>query len=318
MNQRAIDEALGKAWDELEEESNESTEETNEESDDSTEEDIEESTEESDDSTEEESGGEEEETLIEAPQHWSQEDRDQFNQLDNTGRELLLNRYKSMEADYTRKTQDIAEIRNAIPEDLKQQIRLQGKTEGQYIRGLAAADQYLNKNPLEGIKWLMSNYGVSPEQLGMEDDDPSISALRQEITELKQQLQTRDQQTQSQALNQTIQGFAQEIDDNGNLKHPHFEKLQTEMAVILNAGKAQTLEDAYEQALWLDPQTRQTLLSEQNKKAEQEAEKRRKEKAKKAKKAKTPSSGTSTATEKEPSGDLRDELTKLYDQQVGE
>ena len=48
---------------------------------------------------------------IEAPAHWSNDFKDSFNALPTDAQEVFLQRYKDMEGDYTRKTQEVADIR---------------------------------------------------------------------------------------------------------------------------------------------------------------------------------------------------------------
>lgn len=286
----------------------------------------EESTDSEDESgTQDEQPEEEEESVtptVEAPSDWPKDWQEKFATLESDDhRQLLIDQYKSFQADYTRKTQDIADLKKAIPEDVKQSLDLRGISEGQYLKSLSAADQYLSKNPVEGIQWLMKSYGVNPEQIaGTSEDeysDPEVSRLKQEIRELKQtqQQQTQQQQQASeQDLNQRIQSFATETDEKGHLKHPDFEKLKPAMGGLLQSGYAQTLEDAYEQARWADPEVREKLLAEQQRQASQESEKQRKEKAAKAKQASTPASTGTTGGEKEQPADLRSELEKQFDQ----
>lgn len=273
---------------------------------------------------EEEAGAEDSESAeptVEPPQDWPQEWADRFRQIPtDEGRNILLDAYKNQQADYTRKTQEIAEIRKAIPDETREQLSLNGMTEGQYVRQLAAADKYLREKPAEAIKWLANNYGVELGNLdeGDEYTDPHVSQLQQKIQSLEQRLQQRDQQeqqSQQQQLNSQIQEFASATDEQGQPKHPDFEKLKPAMAGLLQTGYAQTLEDAYEQAAWADPDVRQRRLEAQQRQVEEKTTQQRKKKASKAKQAHTPASSGSEAEPKEEAGDLRSELEKHFDEQ---
>lgn len=329
-----IDQALNAAWDatlgteestEVEEtaETANTSEEAGGESDASQEEATEaESTEEAEAETQEEEtaeGDEPAKPTVEAPSDWPEDWQSKFATLESDeGRQLLIDQYKSFQADYTRKTQEIAEVRKAI-EPMKEQLDLRGISEGQYVRQLAAADKYLSEKPVEAMQHLMQNYGVSAEQLtGQSDEysDPEVSKLQQEVNSLKQQLQQQTQQQQQASedqVNQQVTQFATETDEKGHLKHPDFDHLKPAMAGLIQSGHAKDLHDAYEQAKWADPQIREKLLAEQQRQASQETEKQRKEKATKAKKASTPASTGTTGEAREEPKDLRTELESQFD-----
>lgn len=261
---------------------------------------------------------------VEPPQDWPKDWTEKFAKLpDDESRQLLIDQYKSFQADYTRKTQDLAEVRKAI-DPIRDQLALNGMSEGQYIRQLTAADKYIAQNPVEGITWLMQNYGISVDQLrgGGEADsdewaDPEVSQLKQQVNQLQNQLQQQDQQTQysQQAqLQQHIQQFASETDESGQPKRPHFEEVKQDMAGLLTAGMAQSLDEAYDQAVWARSDLREKMLEQQRQASAQEAEKQRKQKVQRAKQASTPASSGATAEAKEPARDLRSELEKAFDE----
>ena len=50
-------------------------------------------------------------TPVSAPENWNEDDRIMFDSLPNEAKDRLLKREKEMTADYTRKTQDLAEQR---------------------------------------------------------------------------------------------------------------------------------------------------------------------------------------------------------------
>lgn len=275
---------------------------------------------------EDDSEGEEEpaQPTVQPPEDWPEDWRQKFETLESDdARQLLVDQYKSFQADYTRKTQDIAEVKKAL-EPISDELSMRGMSEGQYVRQLTAMDRYLTQNPVDGLQKIMQHYGVSPDQIagsGEEEDfsDPEVSQLKQQVNELKQQLQQRDQEQQQasqQQIQQQVQEFANEKDEEGNLKRPYFEQLKPAMGGLLQSGHATSLEDAYEQAKWADPKVREELLKEQQRQASQQTEKQRKQKAQKAKKARTPSSSAPTGGEQEQPKDLRSELDEQLSQQL--
>ena len=57
---------------------------------------------------------ESEDTPVSAPENWNEDDRKMFDSLPNEAQDRLLKREKEMTADYTRKTQDLAEQRKEL------------------------------------------------------------------------------------------------------------------------------------------------------------------------------------------------------------
>lgn len=129
--------------------------------------------------------------------------------------------------------------------------------------------------------------------------DPQLQAIQQELATLKNERQ-RDltsREQQEQAVTQSeIDTFA------SNPEHVHFETVKAYMASLLKSGLTkggsykEHLKDAYDQAVWMRPDIRSTLLEQQT--AEKEAKRvaDAKEKAEKARKASVSISGSPGAT----------------------
>ncbi|PXX41090.1 MULTISPECIES: hypothetical protein [Burkholderia] len=108
--------------------------------------------------------------------------------------------------------------------------------------------------------------------------DPRLHQLQQQVGQLTQQITNTQQQAQmaeNSAIESDIAAFAADPD------HEHFGILQQDMALLLQNGRAKTLEDAYDMALRQNPQTYQIWLAQQ----QQEWDAQRKAKVAKAKQA---------------------------------
>lgn len=108
--------------------------------------------------------------------------------------------------------------------------------------------------------------------------DPRLQALQTQVANLTNQLNTTRQQAQNvehSAIDSEIAAFAADPD------HEHFGILQQDMAVLLQAGRAKDLEEAYEMAMRQNPQTYQIWLAQQ----QQEWDAQRKAQVAKAKAA---------------------------------
>ena len=269
-----------------------------------------------------------------APKHWSDEDRKVFEALDAGAQEFLLRRHREMEADYTKKTTEVAEQRKAI-EPLEQVLApyrsawsTHGVSDAQAMQRLLQAQASLATNPVQTLQYLAQTYNVDLSQLTPADTqsdytDPEVKALRDEINQLRTHLTQRDTEqsnVQQQTLQQQIDSFANEADTDGNVLHPHFATVQNRMAALINAerqlGNTLTLKDAYDQAVQLDPTVRVHAESAARKLQEQELEKQaaaRAAKARRAAKTNVRSTGAGGTKPKQPT-DILSGLKEAADQ----
>lgn len=154
----------------------------------------------------------------------------------------------------------------------------------QPIGELVKLDKFANTDPVGFIKWFAQSKGIPLDGTGVQDmqSNPVLSALQNEVQQLRGfvqgEQQTRQQQAHNEAL-QAIEAFAASPDA------VHFEDLRPQIAQLLASGVATDLKSAHEMALWSRPDLRQSLISQQiaaeQEKAKQEA-KQRSESAKKA------------------------------------
>lgn len=108
--------------------------------------------------------------------------------------------------------------------------------------------------------------------------DPNISALQNQVHQMHAYLQNQSRAQEAsaqQSVMTDIQRFA------ADPKHEHFEKIRIDMGALLQAGRANNLDEAYDLAIWANPDTRTLMLS----KLEDERRSDAKRKADEAKKA---------------------------------
>ena len=112
--------------------------------------------------------------------------------------------------------------------------------------------------------------------------NPALQSIQQELAALKGQMQ-RDvelkKQQEDEALQSQIDAFSSDPE------HIHFETVRADMAALLKGGVAKDLKDAYDRAVYANPQTRSTLLQQQVLSAEEQRVADKKAKAEAAKKA---------------------------------
>lgn len=115
---------------------------------------------------------------------------------------------------------------------------------------------------------LAQQYGVNLEQIQNPPQyDPQTQYLMQQLNELRQtqaQWHNSIQQQEQTRANQELAQFSQA----GNA---HFDAVRGDMADLLETGKATSLQDAYEKAVWMNPDIRQSLIEQQRSEAQKKA-----------------------------------------------
>jgi hypothetical protein len=168
-----------------------------------------------------------------------------------------------------------------------QTIQGLGITADKAVGDLMAADHKLRYGSAQEktafMAELCQRYGVdmaAMQQVEQTPIDPVVAQLQQQVQRLSGYIENQTQQGQQQelaSLNSEIANFS------ADPKHSHFESVKGHMAALLQAGQAQSLADAYEQAIYANPTTRALVLAQQQ--ADQRADA-----AKKATAAKTAAS----------------------------
>jgi hypothetical protein len=176
---------------------------------------------------EEESEGDDtvETQTITAPQSMSAKDRETFYALPTDQQQFIAERAKQQEADYTKKTMELAETRKAYDKleqviaPRRQQLAMDGMDESTAIGQLFALSDFANQNPVGFVQYLFQQRGIPLSALTESGDgnhaaaDPQLTAMQREIHGLKEHFtqQAQAQQTQqAQSVQTDIQAFASE------------------------------------------------------------------------------------------------------------
>jgi hypothetical protein len=154
------------------------------------------------------------------------------------------------------------------------QLQAQGVAPEQFLSNLVGAHDALLRDPVGALQWIAESYGVDLSALaagGDEDDgfaqDPRIQAMQAELQQLRGQVNqvgTAWQQQQQYLAQQQQSALVSEISAFSKDK-PDFDTLRPMIATFLSGGQAESLADAYEQARWAHPETRQRILEDQRK-----------------------------------------------------
>lgn len=155
-------------------------------------------------------------------------------------------------------------------------IRAIGVEPQQAVSNLMAVDHALRYGQQSQKLALLSNLAqqydidLSPLFKRQEEQpyvDPEVAALKKELGDLRQTLQAQAQAAQQQSVASLQDEFQKFQSDPAN---EHFEAVRGNMAVLLRSGAAKDLKDAYDQAVWANPETRQILLAKQQEQARQQ------------------------------------------------
>jgi hypothetical protein len=146
------------------------------------------------------------------------------------------------------------------------------QTDAQAVQTLLAWESAIRANPQHAIRQLAQSYGVDlstfaqPPQAQGENELPA--QLRPVVDQFGNVVQKVDavaqrlDQYEAQRMQADIQAFAKD--------KPHFERVRTLMGQIMAGGGATSLDDAYQKAIYADPDTRALIQQEEQQKAEAE------------------------------------------------
>lgn len=267
---------------------------------------------------------------IEIPKHWPADVRADLERLAKQDpviakRWLEQTRYlESVARTERERAAPFRQLSQALEDVLaptRQQRQMAGMDDAAYLRALAAADQFLSRDPKAGIKWLAQKYGVTPEQLVEEvraaqenAPPPAVQQLMGEVSQLKSYIHQMTRGAQEQALQGvvgTIEAFASEKGPDGQPLRPYFDDCIADVQLLVQQqrerGEPVNLQAAYDRAIRMNDAVWMRVQS-------QRAEKEAAERAAAAEKAKragfnVAGAGSASASE-EPEDNLRAELER--------
>ena len=256
------------------------------------------------------------EDVLEPLQHWRPEDREMFKTLPEEAKEFLIDRDKRFQRSVTRGQEDVASIKKAL-EPVREELVKFGVSDGDAVRRLIGAHMRLREDPVNTMLELMGSYNIDIGDLTGENGDgektdPSDSAVRREVRELREEVR-RDRDTrQASAANK----FATEIEEfKGD--HEFFDDVREEMTAIAWSYQNRKLDppplaDLYEKACWQDPVIRKKMIAREGR-SDSEKGKADVKKAKRASKSRVRSTPKSAGDGKTETKTLREALSDNYD-----
>jgi septum formation inhibitor MinC len=274
--------------------------------------------------------------LINPPSTWTAQAKAQWKELPGWAKAEVHKR----EMDGVRGYQQLAEKAsfadrmNEIISPYKATITAEGATPEQTVQGmLNTAYQLRQPDPYAKVQLavdMATKYGFINELVAFLNQnqqnpnqaafDPQYNALQQEIASLKETLESQQQQSQVSEQNEAtslIQAFVTATTEDGSLRYPYYENVREMMGILLESGQKQTLEEAYDAALWMSDDTRTLLQSQQQSDSGRKRQEEAAERAVKAKKAKTvdikPTGTHEAETPSKPTGSVEDTMREVMD-----
>jgi len=238
---------------------------------------------------------------IEPPARWTTEEKAKFAAWPRDVQEAVVERHKALEADYTRKTQEAADLRrtaepilNAVKpyEGYLNQIAPRiGQTPDKMIANLIGVEYQLRTGDphtkAQALYQIAAEYGIDLAALTRGEmpaaPDPAYTHLRQSFGNIEQQVTQLtswfEQEQQRQAADQ-IRTFAAATDASGRPLHPHFERVRGVVGQVLRDEPTLTLDEAYkravapiEEAIAAELKVRQEQATQANREAVEKAKK---------------------------------------------
>lgn len=252
---------------------------------------------------------------IDAPLTWSAEQKAKWASVSPDLQAYIAQRDKDQHDAITRAGQQVKayEPIGKVVEQFAHVFQKNGLQPHDGISRLLAVNEMLEANPRAAIEQIAKAYGVDLQGQATQDDnpvDPRIGELESRLAKAESYLTAQQRQqieTEQASLAREIADFAKD--------KPHFEAVRGIMAGLMSSGAANDLKEAYERAVYADPTIRQSMIADEQSKAEAKRKADEAERVKKAKQAagvNVKSSPGSTATARSLDDDLREIARKAY------
>jgi hypothetical protein len=204
-------------------------------------------------------------SAVEAPRNFTAEQKQAFAQLPPEAQSVLAGIEKAREAEYTRRNQEVAEIKR-VAEPILQKVQPHadylnhmaqqfGAQPADLIGQMIVAERTLRtgspQQKAEALASIIADYGLDLSSItgnAAHAPDPVTSQLRQELQTVRAELhglKTFAQEQQDQAVTSQIEQFSSAKKADGSPQYPHFELVKAAMGQHLANGSARTMEEAY-------------------------------------------------------------------------
>ena len=188
-----------------------------------------------------EGNAEPESQITTAPQSMSAKDREAYYALPPESQQWISDRDREQQADYTKKTMEVAEQRKYY-EDLdrvagsrREQFAMNGMNVAQGFEQLLSLSDYAQRDPIGFTSYLLESRGLSLADVANQHAGGQQAPSDPQIVDLQQRLQAQENhiaQQNQQQLEQQGQVVSGVINDFA-AAHPFYEDLHDEMVPIV-------------------------------------------------------------------------------------
>lgn len=205
---------------------------------------------------------------IEPPARWTVEDKAKFAAWPRDVQQAVVERCRALEADYTRKTQEAAQIRRAAEPYLNAVKPFEpylneiapalGQTPDQMIASLLGVEYLLRcgtpQQKASALAQIVAAYDIdlAASNQPAVQTEPAYTHLQQELSALKTWKAEVEAQIEAEQQRQAafqIESFANAKDETGRPRHPHFARVRGVMGELFRDDPTLSLEAAYAQAI---------------------------------------------------------------------
>jgi len=202
-----------------------------------------------------------------APTSWSPKVRESWGKLPEDVRKEIIRREEASVMGVRKLQEDFQPVRQ-FAENLTpfiQEARQLGADPGQYIHNVMTVERQLRapdpQAKFSALLDIADTYGIPLRQYlkASGTDVPAAPAaqpqLPPEVQRELQEMRAWRQSTEQQTLQQQIDGFRKD--------NEFFDDVRDHMAALIDSGAAKTLQEAYDAAIWVNPEVRSVMLSRQ-------------------------------------------------------
>lgn len=247
-----------------------------------------------------------------APVEWDAKERESFSQWAPEIRQSVLTRLRNTEKTWAEKSAELEGFKknydpiHQLLEPRTKAWSAQGQTPDRVLKQLLDLSDVAGRDPKWFMRWYAQQQNLKPEdiwggqqqfqpQTPDEWIDPQVQALQGELAQMKQALAQQGQglnqflgtirQQQEAVRHAEIEAFRTAKGPDSKPIAPYYDQVEGDMAKLLRAGLATNIKDAYERAVYANPDVRAKVLADQRASERRKAETEQREHAAKAEKA---------------------------------
>lgn len=198
------------------------------------------------------------------PSSWSPAAKAAFAELPDDVKAAVAKREREIDAGLRSKAEEVKryEPLEKVIAPRRTMLAMRGLNEVQAISALFEAQDKLEQNPREALTMLAQIYGerirfggqpqAQPQHPAQpnQGQPPEFQQLQAEIARLRQQV---EQASQAPILSE-VEAF------KSDPSHLYFDNVRDDMALLIEAGKAKTLKEAYDMACYMNSEIRPLLI----------------------------------------------------------